>query len=240
MATLSRFHARKVRSRGLRELSEREALRPRLRHRNAGVPGIGDAYTLKLRDYMEIAAATAVTFQILYTIAVGGQYTPVGGTAYNKTRRDTNMTQPGQLSNPRKFMVKGLSCSNRGDIAASDWNQFFFNTLMTFYIDEKRYFECTPLELPGGGGVSGFSQTFQATAAAANYGSIGNGYPDSRSIFILEGQEWIAALQNFSVVLDPTLFHSGAFTTAAAAGTTFGTGVKINFNIEGILVGPVL
>jgi hypothetical protein len=240
MKKLSRFHAEKLRARGLGELSERQALRPRLRWRNAGVPGIGDAYTLKIRDYMEIAAATAVTFQILYTIAVGGPYTPVGGTAYNKTRRDTNIVQPGMLGNPRKFMVKGLSCSNRGDIAPSDWNQFFFNSLVTFKIDEKTYFECTPEELPGGGGASGFSQVLQTTAANAINGSIANGRPDSRSIFILEGQEWIAALQNFSVVLDPTLFHSGAFTTAAAAGTTFGTGIKINFNIEGILVGPVL
>lgn len=240
MKKLSRFHAEKLRARGLGELSERQALRPRLRWQNAGVPGIGDAYTLKIRDYMEIAAATATTFQILFTIAVGGQYTPVGGTAYQKTRRDTNIVQPGMLGNPRKFMVKGLSCLNRPDICAADWNQMFFNSLVTFKIDEKTYFECTPGELPGGAGATGFSQSFQTTAAAANYGCISNGRPDSRSIFILEGEEWIAAMQNFSVVIDPTLFHSGPFTTAAAAGTTFGTGVKINFNIEGILVGPVL
>jgi hypothetical protein len=237
---MTKFHQRKMRARGLRELSPRECLRPRLRRVNAGVPGIGDAFTLKIRDYMEIAAATAVNFQILYTIAVGGQYTPIGGTAYNKNRRDTNIVQPGMLGNPRRFMVKGLSCSNRGDIAAADWNQFFFNSLVTFKIDEKIYFECTPAELPGGAGAWGFSQAFQATAAAASYGCISNGNPRADSIFTLEGQEWIAAMQNFSVVIDPTLFHSGAFTTAAAAGTTFGTGIKLNFNIEGILVGPVL
>lgn len=240
MKGLSKFHATKLRSRGLRQLSEREALRPRLRWRNAGVPGIGDAFTSKIRDYMEVAAGTALNYQILYTTPKGQNYTPTGGAAYAKNQRDTNMTQGGFLSNPRKFMVKGLSCSNRGDIAPSDWNQFFFNTLVTFYVDTKAYFECVPLELPGGGGASGFSQTFQAAAANANYGSVGNGLPDSRAILVLEGQEWIASLQNFSVVLDPTLFHTGAFTTAAAGGTTFGTGIKLNFNIEGILVGPVL
>jgi len=241
MTKLSSYHQNKLRKRGLRELSEHEALRPRLRWRNAGIPGITDVYTTKLRDYYEVAAATAVAAQIAYTIQIGGSYTPVGGSAYNKTRRDTNLQVPSQLASPRRFLAKGLAMTVRGDVAPADFNQFMFNTLVTFMIDEKRYFECVPLQLPGGGGATGMFQALQATAANASYGSLNNGHPDARAQMLFEEDDkWISALQTFSVVIDPTLYHSGAFTTAAAANTTFGTGIKLNIDIEGLLAGPVL
>ena len=241
MSRLSHYVEGKLRRRGLRTLTETEALRPRLRLRNAGVPGITDVFTLKLRDYYECAASQAVAAQILYSIAIGGGYTPTGGTLYNKTRRDTNLSVPSQLAAPRRFLAKGLSILCRGDIAPSDFNQFMFNSLVSFYIDEKRYWESTPLELPGGGGATGIFQAFQTSAANASYSAINNGHTDTRAQFMFEEDDmWISALQTFSLVIDPTLFHSGAFTSAAAAGTTFGTGIKLNVNIEGLLAGPVL
>lgn len=241
MSRISRFHESKLRARGLKPLSEAEALRPRLRRVNAGVPGITDVYTSKLRDYYEVAAGTVVTAQIAFSIPIGNPYTPAGGTQYNKTRRDTNLSVPSQLAAPRRFLCKGLAIACRGDIAIADFNQMMFNSLVTFMIDEKRYWESTPLSLPGGGGGTGVAQAFQTTAANASYSSINNGHADTRAQFMFEEDDkWISALQTFSVTIDPTLWHAGAFTTAAAGGTTFGTGVKLNVEIDGLLAGPVL
>lgn len=238
---MSRFHESKYRRRGLPLLSQSEALRPRLRHKNAGVPGIVDAHTQKLRDVYKAVAATPVTVQTLFSIPVGQQYTPAGGTAYVKTRWDTNLTQGGQLAAPRRFLVQGISCSNHNNIAASDFNNMAFQTLVSLWIDEKRWIELLLQQIPGGGGAFAGGQVFQATAANASYTSINNGWPSSRSIFTMENDNtWIELLQNFSLVLDPTLYSSGAFTTAAAAGTTFGQGVNLQAQLEGLLVGPVL
>jgi len=241
MRTLSRFHERKLRERGVRELTAGEALRPKFRFRNPVIPGVTDVYTQKLRDFYSVAAATAVSAQILYTIQIGGAYTPTGGTQFNKTRFHTNLTQAGQLAAPRRFLVKGLTAFVNGNIAPSDLNQMLFNTLVALWIDEKRYFECLLGQIPGGGGGFGAVSAFQTTAANASYSVLGNGYPSANAIFAFEGDGlWIELLQNFSVVLDPTLVQAGAFTTAAAGGTTFGQGVNIEFALEGLLAGPVM
>lgn len=241
MSRLSAFHERKLRSRGIPVLMASEALRPKFKYRNPVIPGVTDVYTQKLRDYYEVAAATAVTQQALYTIPIGGQYTPAGGSQFTKQRFHTNLTQQGQLAPPRRFLAKGFSAFVNGSIAPTDLNSMLFNCLMEFFIDEKRYFECLLGQVPGGGGAFGGLGIFQTTAANASYSTLSNGYPDARAIFTFEGDgQWIELLQNFSIILDPTMVQAGAFTAAAAAGTTFGTGVKIEFAIEGLLAGPVM
>jgi len=222
-------------------LSERESLRPHFRHRNPIVPGVLEVITQGSYDYYEVAAGTAVTVQTLFAIAQGGQYTPAGGTAFQKLKFHTSLTQNSQLEAPNKLMVKALSADFRGDIAPSDANQMLFNTLVTFNVNGKDYENIQLLRLPGGGGVAGPAVIFQTTAANASYSALSNGYQQADAIFQLEGDGvQIEQQQTFKVILDPTQVQSGAFTTAAAAGTTFGTGVKIIFTLDGLLSRAVL
>jgi len=241
MGRLTRFHEEKLAVRGVRAISASEALKPKFKFRNPVITGVTDVYTQKIRSFYGVAASTAVTSQILFTIAIGGSYTPAGGSAFNLNRFHTNLTQPGQLAAPRRFLVKGFSALVNHNIAPTDLNQILFNTLVQLWIDEKRYFECQLSHLPAGGGPSGLASVFQASAANASYSMLGNGYPDARAIFAFEGDGlWIELLQNFSVVLDPTQVQAGAFTTAASGSTTFGQGISLCFDLEGLLAGPVM
>ena len=241
MRFMGRFHQSKMRQYGLPVLRESEVLRPKFLYNNPIIPGVLEVTTQGLYDYYEVAASTAVTAQILFTIPRGNQYTPAGGTAFTKAYYHTNLNQAGMLSAPRKFMVKGLSAFLRTDIAPADYNQFAGNTLVTFQVDEKAYLRTVLAKLPGGGGASGFAQVNLATAAARLDGCIANGWPEANAIYQLEGDGvQIEQQQNWAVVIDPTQVQSGAFTTAAAAGTTFGNGVKLIFTLEGLLSGPVL
>jgi hypothetical protein len=222
-------------------LSARETTRPRFRHNNPIVPGVLEVITQGSYDYYEVAAGNAVTSQILFTIAQGGSYTPAGGTAFQKQKYHTSLTQNSQLEAPNKLMVKGLSMFVRNDVAASDMNQFGGNTLATFNVNGKDYLNIVAAKLPAGGGTRSSQNVFQGSAANASYGSCGNGWETANSIYALEGDGvQIEQQQTFKVTLDPTQVQAGAFTTAAAAGTTFGTGIKIIFTLEGLLSRAVL
>ena len=222
-------------------LGERAALRPRLKYSNPIVPGVLEVITQGSYDYYEVAAANAVTSQILFTIAQGGSYTPAGGTAFQKQKYHTSLTQNSQLEAPNKLMVKGLSLFMRNDVSASDCNLFLGNTLVTFNVNGKDYLNIVAAKLPAGGGTRASNSYFQATAAAAAYGSVSNGWEEANAIFQLEGDGvQIEQQQTFKVTLDPTQVQAGAFTTGAAAGTTFGTGIKIIFTLEGLLSRAVL
>lgn len=222
-------------------LSDRECNRPRFKYNNPIVPGVLEVITQGSYDYYEVVAANAVTTQILFTIAQGGSYTPSGGTAFQKQKYHTSLTQNSQLEAPNKLMVKGLSLFMRNDVSPSDANLFLGNTLVTFNVNGKDYLNILAAKLPAGGGTRSSFSAFQATAAAASYGSVSNGWEEAGAIFSLEGDGvQIEQQQTFKVTLDPTQVQAGAFTTAAAAGTTFGTGIKIIFTLEGLLSRAVL
>jgi hypothetical protein len=232
------FWRKKAAERGLPELQEQDVLRPRFLHRNPIMPGVLELITQGIYDYYEVAVATVVTSQILYSIPRGQQYTPAGGAAFTKQKYHTPLLQAGQLSAPQKLMVKGLSAYLRSDIAAGDYNLFSGNTLVTFQVDQKDYLNIVLAKLPGGGGPAGF---FTSDVAAVTSSSIANGWPEANAIYALEGDGvQIEQQQNFTVIIDPTQVQAGAFTTLAAAGTTFGTGVKMIFTLEGLLSRAVL
>ena len=233
---LSRFESRNRRLAGLPSLSGHEALRPHFKYNNPIVPGVLEVITQGVYDYYEVAAGNAVTSQILFTIPIGGSYTPAGGSAFQKTIYHTFLEQQGQLQAPQKLLVKGLSLYIRQDVAISDLNSFTGNTQVTFNVSGKDYLNIVAAKLPAGGGTFGSGSIFQTTAANASYTSIGNGYPQADAIYQLEGDGvQIEQQQAFKVTLNPTLVQAGAFTTAAAAGTTFGTGIKVIFTLEGLL-----
>jgi len=241
MRFMGRFHKSKMEKYGLPALHEREVTRPKFLYKNPIIPGVLEVTTQGLYDYYEVAANTAVTTQILFTIPRGNQYTPAGGTAFTKNYYHTNLNQAGMLSAPRKFMVKGLSAFLRTDICSSDYNQFAGNTLVTFQVDEKAYLRVVLAKLPGGGGASGLLQFTQGSAANQVASCIANGWPEANAIYQLEGDGvQIEQQQNWAVVIDPTQVQSGAFTTAVTGALTFGTGVKMIFTLEGLLSGPVL
>jgi hypothetical protein len=238
---MSRFEKSRRAFGGLPRLRENEAMRPHFHHSNPIVPGVLEVITQGSYDYYEVAAGNAVTAQICFTIAQGGSYTPAGGSAFQKQKYHTSLTQPSQLEAPNKLMVKGVSLWVRGDIAASDLNQFTGNTLVTFNVNGKDYLNILAAKIPGGGGGFGASNIFQTTAANASYGSLSNGYPEANAIYALEGDGvQIEQQQTFKVILDPTQVQSGAFTTAAAGGSTFGNGVKVILTLEGLLSRAVL
>jgi hypothetical protein len=232
----SRFNVSRFKS--LPKLQENEVLRPHFRHRNPIMPGQLEIITQGSYDYYEVAVATAVTAQILFTIPQGGQYTPAGGAAFTKQKYHTSLTQAGQLEAPNKLMVKGISLWARGDISAGDANLWFGNTQASFFVQGKPYLEIVAAKLPGGGGNTGF---FTSDVAAVTAATVSNGEPFAGAILALEGDGvQIEQQQNFRVTLDPTLVQAGAFTTGAAAGTTFGTGVKVICTLEGLLSRAVL
>jgi hypothetical protein len=238
----SRFegNARKA-FKSLPVLGEREALRPRFKYQNPIVPGVLEVITQGSYDYYEVAAGNPVTAQILFTIAQGGSYTPSGGTAFQKQKYHTSLTQNSQLEAPNKLMVKGISLFIRNDATPSDLNLFLGNTLATFNVNGKDYLNIVAAKLPAGGGTRSSFTVFQATAAAAAYGSAGNGWEEANAIYALEGDGvQIEQQQTFKLTLDPTQVQAGAFTTAAAGGTTFGTGIKLIATLEGLLSRAVL
>lgn len=225
----------------LQPLTAREAFNPHFKFRNPIVPGVLEVITQGSYDYYEVAAGTAVTSQIQFTIAQGGSYTPAGGTAFQKQKYHTSLTQNSQLEAPNKLMVKGLSLFLWNNITPHDCNLFLGGTLVTFNVNGKDYLNIVAAKLPAGGGTRSSFNVFQATAAAASYGSVGNGWEEAGAILALEGDGvQIEQQQTFKVTIDPTQVQSGAFTTDAAAGTTFGNGIKMITTLEGLLSRAVL
>lgn len=228
----------------LPEVSAREVGRPKFRFRNPIVSGMLEIITQHLYDYYEVAVATVVTKQILFTIPIGGQYTPAGGAAFNKTKLHTNLQQQSQLQAPNKHLTRALGLFFRPDINATDLNLFLGNTLARFIVNDKEYVIGLVGKFPGGGGPH--ISTSAATTVAATTQSLtaaSNGYPDARNLYVMEHDGvQIEQQQAFQVELDPTLPQAGAFTTQAAApagGQFPGTGIKAWANLEGTLARAV-
>lgn len=228
----------------LPEVSAGEAGKPKFRFRNPIVSGMLEIITQHLYDYYEVAVATVVTRQILFTIPIGGQYTPAGGAAFNKTKLHTNLQQQSQLQAPNKHLTRALSIFLRGDVNPTDLNLFLGNTLARFIVNDKEYVIGLVGKFPGGGG--GFVSSAAATTVAAttqSFISSANGYPDARNLYVMEHDGvQIEQQQAFQVELDPTLPQAGAFTTqvaAPAAGQFAGTGLKVWAQLEGTLARAV-
>ncbi len=223
---------------GLSMIEPRDICRPRFRHANPIQTGIGEEIVEPLYDYSSTAANQATIRQTLFTVPIGGPYTPVGGTAFNKTRFHTNMKQAGQLPNPDKFLVQAISVALHPSTTPNDLNRFIAQELITLTIgdSDKRYVENQPMFLPGGGGAF-ISGVYAATATLAM--STANGWPNAKNVFVLgetiaDGAQSIDQGQNFQVVEDPTLFESGAFTTDAGTDTPAGVGIRAYYKLWGV------
>jgi hypothetical protein len=219
--------------------------RPKFRFRNPIVSGMLEIITQHLYDYYEVAVATPVTSQVLFTIPIGGQYTPAGGTAFNKTKLHTNLQQQSQLQAPNKHLTRAVGVWFRGDVNPTDLNLFQGNTLLRFIVNDKEYLIGLVGKMPGGGGP--FVSAAAATTVAAttqSFFSAANGYPDARNLYTLEHDGvQIEQQQAFQVELNPLLVQGGVgFTTQAlapAGGQFAGSGIKAWANLEGTLARAV-
>src|SRR5258707_8853411 len=95
--------------------------------------------TQHLYDYYEVAVATVVTLQIMFTIPIGGAYTPAGGVAFNKQKLHTNLQQQAQLQAPHKHPPRPLGLFFRRDNNPIDLHFFRATLLPRLLVHDKEY-----------------------------------------------------------------------------------------------------
>ena len=238
------------------EIEEREVGRPKLRYlrTNPIVAGQLEYLVQPIYDFYGVAVATAVTKQQLFAQPIGASYTPSGGAAFVKTLYHTNLVQPGMLDAPKKMLVKAVAVVLRSDVSPQDLASFIGLTLAQLTISGKDYWTALVSKCPAGAG--GFFSGVSPTAATlGNSGS--NGWPTAQNVATITDPmpqipgldpmepilgQLIEQNQNFSVVLDPTITGSSAFTTLAASPTTIfvGTGINLHVYLEGVLARAIL
>src|SRR5215469_776220 len=121
----------------LPKLMEHEIARPHFRASNPIVQGMGEAIVQPSYDYYRVVQAAVTTRQLLFTIPQGGQYTPAGGTAFNKTAYHTDLTQSGVLAAPNKLLVRALRGWWNNQINATDAVLFADNAMVFFSVNSK-------------------------------------------------------------------------------------------------------
>lgn len=229
------------------ELDAHEIGRPHLRAKNPVYTTDGQTGTSleviaqDLYDYGEIAVNTKSAVLTFFSIPQGQMYTPTGGAAFQKNALHTNLSGQGAvLPNPQRFMVKGLSCIRRPDIAIADLEALDYQSQVTFYIGDssKPYFIGLLAKIPAACGIWAASATPATTVGTA----LTQGYPAESNIYHLMADAndpgvIIAQGQNFGVTVDPTLVIGGSFSSAAAGAG--GTGVRLWFNLVGTLARSV-
>jgi len=224
-------------------LIEPEAIgRPKWTHFNPVVGGQAEEIYEPLRDYSAVHYGQALALQILFSIPIGGSYTPVGAsTAFQKTRYHTNLKKQGELPNPQKFQCEGLFVQIHPSTTPNDAKGFLSQELVTFTIgaDDKRYVESPPFLLGGGNSVLISGTMFQTTANDSFQYSVMNGWPIARNIHVLgedvaSGAQIIEQGQSFQITEDPTQdTGDAAYTCDANTTKPPGTGVRAFYFIPG-------
>lgn len=192
--------------------------------------GMIDVQQMPLYDRVIIAAATLTTNPIqFFTVPIGS------GTGINGVKQiwDTNMTQSSRLEAPRSFLVRAVRFYVEPDIALADLTSLYKNYVLNFIVGEKTY-QLAPIWFfpQGGGAYSGGNLSTARLASTIQEQFNANGRPDPSSINIIAENLGIKIEQgeNFRVEL-----QGNTFTTAAAAGTTFGQGLNMRCVLDGVL-----
>lgn len=219
----------------LPKIGPHELGRPHFKVQNPIVQGMGEAIIQPSYDYYESIQGAAVNRQLMFTIPQGGQYTPNGGAAFNKTAYHTDLTQAGVLAAPNKLLVRALCAWFKGNIFPTDATAFANDAMVFFSVNQKPYLNIAFGKLPQGGGAfnTGTLNTVNATS---------NGYPDAANLYLITEGEilgvQIEQQQNFGIDLNPTLTATGVgFTAATTANGGFGVDVKMY--LEGVLLRAV-
>ncbi len=235
---------------GLQELSAHEVGRPHFLMRNPVFAGVGSFLRQPVYDYYGVAANTATTRQVLFTIAQGGNYTPAGGAQFAKTFVHTSLTQAGQLESPKRQLVRNISVILDAEVNQLDAARFASQTQLRFQFSDGVFFLDTLVGLCGRGALAWASQSLDGAAAATAIGVTGLGLPGAsvgydvceRGVPESEFGEDIVGIsigqtENFAVVLDPTqAAHVAAvgFTTQLAAAVPGGIGIRAWVLLEGM------
>lgn len=243
-----------------REIEESEIGNPKVIdwRRNPIVAGQLEYLVQPIYDFYGVGVATPVTKQNLFTLPIGQLYTPSGGAPFSKTVFHTFLVQAAMLDAPKKMLVKAPATVPFGSIAPQDLVNFISTTYFELSISGKPYWQSQVIKTPAGAGpftqnIS--TQTLIAGGTMANAGS--NGWPHAHNIATITDPipqipgldpmepilgQLIEQNQNFTVLLDPTISGTAAFTTLAAAPTTqfVGTGVSAHVYLEGILARAIL
>lgn len=212
-----------------------DVLRPRFKFANPIQTDVGEELIEPLRDYSATVANTATQLQTLFSVPIGSQYTPIGGTAFLKTRYHTNLKNAGQLPNPDMFLFQGVSVTLDPRTTPSDLSKFSFQELITFNIGDKdvRYVELQPIFLPAGGGI------FVGGTPANSAYATANGWPSAGNFYRLgeteqEGAQLITQGESFNLTEDPTKSDQGAFTTDTVAANPPSTvGLRVLYMLWG-------
>lgn len=209
--------------------------RPRWIHHNPQFANEAEVIYEPLRDFLATLPDTALGEQLAFSIPIGGSYTPLGATAsYQKTRWDTNLKQAGQLPNPNKFQVEGMSLQIAPNTHILDASAFAKQMLITLTIgdNDKRYVEGQPLFIPGAGGLSVTGQVSYAIAQDFFGMAVSNGWEVNRNVRILgedltSGAQIIEQGQTFGVSEDPSQDkYDAAYTTAVTTLKPPGVGLS--------------
>src|ERR1039458_4507420 len=129
--------------------------RPRLRLKNPVLADGGEVIDWSLYDFFSVALNTSFDVsQSLFAQPIGASYTPVGGSAFQKTLLHTNLQATGgQLPNGYKLDIQAIRLVTDGATQHIDLNNLLFQTYGNLFIGQKDYFEGGLSELPGGVGA---------------------------------------------------------------------------------------
>jgi len=248
------------------EVDESELGRPHLRRHNPvltaamigtvgtqnGVPLLTlDIIRQDLYSFYQVAVATLLKKQVIFAQGKNGNYTPLGGTAFQLTALHTNLLvgAAGGLANPQRFMARGICRYVREDVNPIDLFNWNFSTYVEFDVgdSEKPYMQAQLIEIPQPSALQIQSQP--ANADTATYATTGwpvsHNFKDLLAEGLLDpdtGQPitdcgiTLDQGQYFALVLDPTL-TSGAFPVYQTLGgsTAGGTGIQAYFHLIGVL-----
>ncbi len=192
--------------------------------------GLIDVQQMPLYDRVIVAAATVTANPITFFTVPSGSGTGINGV---KQIWDTNLTQAARLEAPRSFMVRAVRFYVEPDIALADLTLLYKNYVLALIVGDKQY-QLAPLWFfpQGGGAYSGGNLTTAALAGTLPAQFVGNGMPDPNAINVIAENLAVKIEQgeNFRVEL-----QGNTFTTTAAAGTVFGTGLNMRCVLDGVL-----
>lgn len=220
--------------RTIHALTRRSALNVIKSGLGAVAAGLVDVQQMPLYDRVIVAAATLTTNPIqFFTVPIGS------GTGINGVKQiwDTNLTQASRLEAPRSFLVRAVRFYIEPDISLADLTNLYKNYILNLIVGEKPY-QLAPIWFfpQGGGAYSGGNLTTAALAGTLAAQFMANGAPDPSAINIIAENLAVKIEQgeNFRVEL-----QGNTFTTAAAAGTTFGQGLNMRCVLDGVLTRQV-
>jgi hypothetical protein len=192
--------------------------------------GLVDVQQMPLYDRVIIAAATLTTNPIQFFVQPIG-----GGVGINGVKQlwDTNLTQQSRLEAPRSFLVRAVRFYIEPDTTLTDLIALYKNYVLVLIVGDKPY-QLAPIWFfpQGGGAYSGGNLTTARLASTITEQFYGNGAPDPRAINVIAENLAVKIEQgeNFRVEL-----QGNTFTTQAAAGTVFGTGLNMRCVLDGVL-----